>query len=599
MRRLLTRRKLGSLAGHCFGSQFMTMSTRITRRDPRPIPDDLASAVHPVLAQVLASRDVRSASELEYGLEKLHPATDLAGIHVAVGLLAEALAQQKRILVVADFDADGATGCAVAVRGLRLLGAAHVDYVVPNRFEFGYGLTPEIVAIAAAREPDLLITVDNGISSIDGVAAAAARGIPVIVTDHHLPGQRLPEAAAIVNPNQPGDDFSSKCLAGVGVMFYVLVALRAALRANNWFAERGLKEPNLGRLLDLVALGTVADVVPLDSNNRILVAQGLARIRSGRAHAGVAALLESGGRDLERLTAADLAFAVAPRLNAAGRLTDMTLGIECLLCDDPQKAAEMAKTLDELNRERRGIEARMRDQAMLQVEALSLDSEERLPYGLCLFDADWHPGVVGIVASRIKERLNRPVIAFAPDGDDGLKGSARSVSGVHIRDVLDTIAARNEGLISKFGGHAMAAGLSVERAHYDEFCSAFDLEVRRHLSVEDLRGTILSDGTLPSEDIGLTLARLLRGAGPWGQAFPEPVFDGEFEVMQSRIVGESHLKLTLRAADGTEPVDAIAFNALDYWPSEAKVVRLAYRLDVNYFRGRETAQLIVEHAEAA
>ena len=574
------------------------MSSRISRREATPVPDELADAVHPVLARVLAARDVLSVSELDYGLEKLYPASLLSGMDDAVALLVDALEKEKRILVVADFDADGATGCAVAVRGLRLLGAAHVDYVVPNRFEFGYGLTPEIVAIAAQRTPDLLVTVDNGISSVDGVAAAAARDIPVIVTDHHLPGKQLPAAAAIVNPNQHGDSFPSKCLAGVGVMFYLLIALRAALRTAGWFNARGLEQPNLGKLLDLVALGTVADVVPLDANNRILVSQGVSRIRAGRVQPGVAALLEIAGRDRERLTAADLAFAVAPRLNAAGRLKDMALGIECLLCDDAIAAAEMAATLDKLNRERRDIEVRMRDQALAQVEALSLDSEEVLPYGVCLYDGDWHPGVVGIVASRIKERLNRPVIAFALDGEDTLKGSARSVPGVHVRDALEAVAARHPGLLSKFGGHAMAAGLSLERARFDEFRAAFDTEVRRHLGAGDLRGTILSDGPLETADIALPLARVLRGAGPWGQGFPEPVFDGEFEVHSSRVVGECHMKLSLSAGDRGVPVDAIAFNALDYWPRDAKVVRIAYKLDVNFFRGKETAQLIVEHAEA-
>lgn len=573
------------------------MSTRISRRAAKPVPEDLAEALHPVVARVLAARDVLSVSELDYRLEKLHPATMLAGMDDAVALLVDALAHDKRILVVADYDADGATGCAVAVRGLRLLGAAHVDYLVPNRFEFGYGLTPEIVAVAEQRAPELLITVDNGISSVDGVAAAAALDVPVIITDHHLPGEHLPRAAAIVNPNQPGDNFPSKCLAGVGVAFYLLIALRAALRDRRWFDQRGLQQPNLGQLLDLVALGTVADVVPLDANNRILVAQGIARIRSGRLQPGVAALLEVAGRDSHHLTASDLAFAVAPRLNAAGRLTDMTLGIECLLCDDASLAAEMAATLDDLNRERRQIEARMRDQAMAQVENLRFENEETLPFGLCLFDPEWHPGVVGIVASRVKERLHRPVIAFAPDGKDALKGSARSVSGVHIRDALEAIATRHAGLLSKFGGHAMAAGLSLERARFDEFRAAFDVEVRRHLSAGDLRGVISSDGPLEPADIGLALARELRRAGPWGQGFPEPVFDGAFEVMSSRVVGESHLKLSLRAGDGAGPVDAIAFNALEYWPEGAKVVRLAYKLDVNRFRGRETAQLVVEYAE--
>ncbi len=574
------------------------MGSRISRRKATPVPEGLAGALHPVLARVLAARDVLSVSELDYGLEKLYPASLLTGMDDAVALLVDALEKEKRILVVADFDADGATGCAVAVRGLRLLGAAHVDYVVPNRFEFGYGLTPEIVAIAAQRAPDLLVTVDNGISSIDGVAAAAARDIPVIVTDHHLPGERLPAAAAIVNPNQPGDGFPSKCLAGVGVMFYLLIALRATLRTAGWFDARGVAQPNLGKLLDLVALGTVADVVPLDANNRILVAQGVSRIRAGRAQPGVTALLEVAGRDRGRLTASDLAFAVAPRLNAAGRLTDMALGIECLLSDDHKAAAEMAATLDELNRERRDIEARMGDQALAQVEALGLGSEEALPFGVCLYHGDWHPGVVGIVASRIKERLNRPVIAFALDGEDTLKGSARSVAGVHVRDALEAVAARHPGLLSKFGGHAMAAGLSLERARFDEFRGAFDTEVRRHLGAEDLRGTILSDGPLETADIALPLARELRSAGPWGQGFPEPVFDGEFEVQSSRVVGELHMKLSLRAGDRAPSVDAIAFNALDYWPRDAKVVRIAYKLDVNYFRGRETAQLIVEHAEA-
>jgi single-stranded-DNA-specific exonuclease len=574
------------------------VTTRIARREAPPVPEALAGALHPVLARVLAARNVLSVSDLDYGLEKLHPAANLAGVEHAVALLEDAIAEDKRILIVADFDADGATGCAVAVRGLRLMGARHVDYVVPNRFEFGYGLTPEIVAIAEKRAPDLLITVDNGISSIEGVAAAAAHDIPVIVTDHHLPGERLPEAAAVVNPNQPGDDFPSKCLAGVGVMFYLLIALRAALRDKGWFAARDIADPNLGRLLDLVALGTVADVVPLDANNRILVAQGIARIRSGRTWAGIAALLDVAGRDRQRLTAADLAFAVAPRLNAAGRLTDMTLGIECLLSDDPRAAADMAARLDGLNRERREIEARMRDQAMAQVDALGLESSETLPFGLCLYDGEWHPGVVGIVASRVKERLHRPVIAFAPDGEHTLKGSARSVTGVHIRDALDTIAARHSGLISKFGGHAMAAGLSLEREHFDAFRAAFDTEVRRHLSAGDLRGTILSDGPLEPADIGLALARELRRAGPWGQGFPEPVFDGEFEVVSARVVGDLHMKLALRVADGAQPVDAIAFNAVETWPRDAKFVRLAYRLDVNHFRGRDSAQLVVEHAEA-
>ena len=571
-------------------------ASRIARREVAPHGLGLGDALHPVLARVYAARAVRCASELEYGLDALHGAQALSGIEAAVDLLRDALAADRRIVVVADFDADGATGAAVAVRGLRALGAMHVEYVAPNRFEFGYGLTPEIVDVAAVREPDLLVTVDNGISSVEGVAAARARGIPVIITDHHLPGDRLPAAAAIVNPNQPGDDFPSKCLAGVGVVFYVLVALRARLREEGWFEAKGMEVPNLARLLDLVALGTVADVVPLDYNNRILVAQGLARIRAGRAHPGVRALLEVAGRDPSRLVASDLAFAVAPRLNAAGRLTDMTLGIECLLCDQLDRARQMAATLDGLNRERRDIEADMRDQALAQVDRLHLEGEVNLPFGVCLFDPDWHQGVVGILAARMKERLHRPVIAFAPDNGELIKGSARSVPGLHIRDALDAVAARHPGLISRFGGHAMAAGLTLARDHLDPFREAFDEEVRRHLDEGDLLGVLLTDGALEPPDFGLDLARALRAAGPWGSGFPEPLFDGEFEVLEQRVVGEHHVKLKVRPTGSDARIDAIAFNAAADWPRD-RMLRLAYRLDVNRYRGMESAQLVVELAE--
>jgi single-stranded-DNA-specific exonuclease len=573
------------------------VTRRIARRQVEQVPSELADSVHPVVARVLCARGVRSTADVDYALERLHPARVLRGIDTAVDLLVDALENDKRVVVVADFDADGATGCAVAIRGLRLMGASRVDYLVPNRFEYGYGLTPEIVAVAAGKEPDLLITVDNGISSIEGVAAASERNIPVIVTDHHLPGATLPEAAAIVNPNQPGDDFPSKCLAGVGVMFYLLAGLRAELRERDWFAARDIPEPNLAQLLDLVALGTVADVVPLDGNNRILVAQGLARIRAGRCQPGVAALLQVAGRSVERACATDLAFAVAPRLNAAGRLTDMALGIECLVSDDADAARDMASSLDRLNHERRDIEARMGAEAMEQVASLRLEREDALPHGLCLFDPRWHPGVVGIVASRVKERLHRPVIAFAPDGDDDLKGSARSVSGLHIRDALDAVATRHPRLLSKFGGHAMAAGMSLRREHLEEFRDAFDAEVRRHLGAEDMRGVVLSDGEIAGAEINLVLARELRDAGPWGQGFPEPLFDGEFEVVDRRVVGELHLKLKLRADGADHPLDAIAFNAREHWPTESRHVRLAYRLDVNHYRGTESAQLVVEHVE--
>ncbi|MDE2088781.1 MAG: single-stranded-DNA-specific exonuclease RecJ, partial [Gammaproteobacteria bacterium] len=465
-------------------------------------------------------------------------------------------------------------------------------------FEYGYGLTPEIVAVAAQQSPDLIITVDNGISSLDGVAAARALGIQVLITDHHLPGVRLPEADAIVNPNLPDDVFPSKHLAGVGVIFYVLAALRARLREESWFTRMGTAEPNLAQFLDLVALGTVADVVPLDHNNRILVDQGLQRIRAGQCCAGVLALLEVAGRRRENLVAADLGYAVAPRLNAAGRLQDMSLGIECLLCDDPQAARTMARRLDELNRDRREIETEMQDQALAALAALDLDPE-RLPVGLCLFDERWHQGVIGILAARIKERLHRPVIAFAPAGTDEIKGSARSVSGLHIRDALDAVAAGNPGLITRFGGHAMAAGLSLTRERLPAFSDAFDREVRRHLSGDDLRGVIHSDGELTETELSLELAELLRAAGPWGQGFPEPVFDGVFEVVNRRVVGERHLKLQLRSSRASSCIDAIAFNAAEPAPAEGERVCIAYRLDVNDYRGLRSLQLIVEHLEPA
>ncbi|HKJ10527.1 MAG TPA: single-stranded-DNA-specific exonuclease RecJ, partial [Gammaproteobacteria bacterium] len=454
---------------------------------------------------------------------------------------------------------------------------------------------PEIVAVAAARQPQLIMTVDNGVSSIEGVAAARARGIRVVVTDHHLAGERLPAADAIVNPNLAGNPFPSKHLAGVGVAFYVLLALRARLRAAGWFGRGGGREPNLAELLDLVALGTVADVVPLDHNNRILVHQGLCRIRAGRCVPGIAALLELAGRDRGRITASDLGFVVGPRLNAAGRLQDMSLGIECLLADDPGRAREMASRLDQLNRERRTIEAEMQAQALEELERLHLDGDG-LPTGLCLFDERWHQGVIGILASRIKERLHRPVIAFAQAAEGELKGSARSVAGLHIRDALDAVAARHPTLIDRFGGHAMAAGLSLPRAHLEAFQAAFDEVVRERLDDDALRGVIYSDGELAAEDFSLDTAERLRNAGPWGQGFPEPVFDGLFEVRSRRVVGERHLKLTVIPQGTAAVLDAIAFNQADgEYAAAGATVRLAYRLDVNEFRGARSVQLVVEH----
>ncbi|WP_349616119.1 single-stranded-DNA-specific exonuclease RecJ [Azotobacter salinestris] len=567
------------------------------RIEPRPLPERLPDLgdLPPLLTRLYAARGVQSAAELDKGLARLLPYGRLKGIEGAVELLVEALRERRRILFVGDFDADGATASTVGVLGLRLLGAAHVDYLVPNRFEYGYGLTPEIVAVALARQPELLVTVDNGISSLDGVAAARAAGLRVLVTDHHLPGHELPAADAIVNPNQPGCEFPSKAMAGVGVIFYVLLALRARLRELGWFAGR--TEPNLAELLDLVALGSVADVVPLDANNRILVHQGLARIRAGRARPGLRALLEVAGRDHRRITSTDLGFILGPRLNAAGRLDDMSLGIECLLCEDEGLAREMAVQLDQLNQDRKAIEQGMQREALAQLKELPV---EALPFGLCLFEPDWHQGVIGILASRLKERYHRPAIAFADAGDGLLKGSARSVPGFHIRDALDAVAARQPGLISKFGGHAMAAGLSLPQANFAAFAAAFDAEVRRQLSADDLTRRLLSDGQLGVEEFHLDLARALRQAGPWGQHFPEPLFHGIFQVVRQRLVGERHLKLVVRSECGALQLDAIAFNVdREQWPNPGVCwVELAFRLDVNEYRGQESVQLVVVHIEA-
>jgi single-stranded-DNA-specific exonuclease len=566
------------------------------RIDLRLLPDTLPDLgdLPPLLSRLYAARGVQSITELDKGLARLIPYQQLRGMPAAVELLVQALQQRQRILIVGDFDADGATASTVGMLGLRMLGAAHVDYLVPNRFEFGYGLTPEIVAVALAREPDLLVTVDNGISSVEGVLAAKNAGLKVLVTDHHLPGSELPLADAIVNPNQPGCDFPSKALAGVGVIFYVLLALRARLRELDWFTQTGLKEPNLAELLDLVALGSVADVVPLDANNRILVHQGLARIRAGRARPGLKAILEVAGRQAERISSTDLGFILGPRLNAAGRLDDMSLGIECLLCEDEALAREMAVQLDQLNQDRKAIEQGMQREALAQLKDLPLQD---MPFGLCLFEADWHQGVIGILASRMKERYHRPTIAFADAGNGVLKGSARSVPGFHIRDALDAVAARHPQLISKFGGHAMAAGLSLPQEHFAAFAAAFDGEVRRQLGEDDLTGRLLSDGQLGAEEFHLELARALRHAGPWGQHFPEPLFHGMFQLVQQRLVGEKHLKMILKSECGSVQLDGIAFNIdRDLWPNASvRWAEVAYKLDVNEFRGRESVQLMVVH----
>ncbi len=534
--------------------------------------------------------------QLRLDLDRLLPPGRLLHADRAARMLADALAEGARILVVGDFDADGATSSALAVTALRSFGADQVGFLVPNRFEYGYGLTPEIVELAAGRAPDLLITVDNGISSLEGVSAAKRAGIATLVTDHHLPGDRLPEAEVIVNPSQPGCDFPSKNLAGVGVIFYVMLALRAELRARDWFRQRGIPEPNLGDLLDLVALGTVADVVPLDYNNRILVAGGLQRIRAGRARPGILALLQAAGRNPATVVASDLGFAVGPRLNAAGRLDDMSVGIECLLSDEPDAASRLAARLDRLNLDRRVIEQDMQRDALLALEQLELDEAGEPPPALTLYRPGWHQGVIGILASRVKDRLHRPTIAFADAENGELKGSARSIPGLHIRDVLDAVAARNPGLITRFGGHAMAAGLSLARSAYPEFSRAFVSEVARHAGELNFEAVIDSDGELSESEFDLELATRLRFAGPWGQQFPEPLFDGRFRVLEQRLVGERHLKLVLSPSGGTACLDAIAFN-IDpgRWPDQSvDELELAYRLDVNEYRGRRSLQLIVE-----
>jgi single-stranded-DNA-specific exonuclease len=551
------------------------------------------AGLHPVLARVYAARGIDAPEQLGRRLQELLPDQRMKGMAAAVARLVAAIERRQSILIVGDFDCDGATSTAVALLGLRMLGAAEVDYLVPNRFEYGYGLSPEIVDVAAVHKPDLLITVDNGISSIEGVARANALGIDVIVTDHHLAAAQLPAACAIVNPNQPGCEFVAKSTCGVGVVFYVLIALRRALQQRGRLTGA---PPNLAALLDLVALGTVADVVPLERNNRALVWQGIARIRAGQARPGLLALIEVAGRNRARLVASDLGFAIAPRLNAAGRLDDMSIGIECLLEDDDERALEMARSLDDLNRERRGIEQEMQQQALELLGRLSLN-DRALPFGLCLYDPSWHQGVIGILASRIKERVHRPVIAFAPGDAGEVKGSGRSIAGFHLRDGLDAVAARHPGLLKKFGGHAMAAGLSLAEDRLDEFYRAFDAEVQRQLDGDDLTQRILTDGELPHSAFSMELAELLRNAGPWGHHFPEPRFEGRFHLLQQRIVGQRHLKLVVTPEAGSLALDAIAFNVDPLvWPDPSvEKVRLVYRLDVNEFRGQCSLQLMVDH----
>jgi single-stranded-DNA-specific exonuclease len=554
--------------------------------------------LHPVLERIYLARGLTSEADLDRTLARLPSPWLLSGMEAMVTHLVTAIDEGKRISIVADFDADGATSCAVAVKGLQLLGAGQVSFIVPNRFEYGYGLTPEIVDLVKQQKPDMIITVDNGISSIDGVKAAKESGLTVLVTDHHLPGHELPAADAIVNPNLPDDKFPSGSLAGVGVIFYVLMALRSRLREQHWFDRHQIQEPNLGQLLDYVALGTVADVVPLDQINRILVYQGLLRIRTGRGHPGLNALIEISGKRLQSISSSDLGFALGPRLNAAGRMDDMSLGIECLLTDDPAHAKEIALQLDELNNDRREIEGQMKNEAIALLKEMKTLDEHHLPAGVCLFNADWHQGVIGILASRIKDRLHRPVIAFASAGKDEIKGSARSIPGVHIRDVLSDIAAEHPKLLSKFGGHAMAAGLSLKMHDYPSFALAFDEMVRKRLTNVDLELKIYSDGELSENELSIEFAELLQNAGTWGQEFPEPVFDGVFNVIQARIVGQRHLKLVLRKTDGDLLIDAIAFyvDRPEQWLG-LRTCRAVYKLDINEFRGNRNVQFILQYLE--
>jgi single-stranded-DNA-specific exonuclease len=543
--------------------------------------------IDPLHARLYAMRGLTDAAQLDYSLAQLAPISSLENIDEAANLVLAK--REQRILVVGDFDVDGATSTALVLRCLREFGFKDVDYLVPNRFEYGYGLSPEIVDVAAGRAPGLIITVDNGVSSVEGVARANELGIPVLVTDHHLPGNELPAAAVIVNPNLQGSKFVSRNLAGVGVAFYLMARVGRMLEDQG--QKGAAKIP--ARYLDLVSLGTVADVVPLDHNNRVLVQQGLLRMRAGHAVPGIAALLRQAGRTPERCISTDLGFAVGPRINAAGRLEDISIGIECLLTDDADKASEYARVLDQINSERRDIEATMREQAFTAVDKLG---EQQWPSCVCVYDRSWHQGVVGLIAARVKERCHRPVIAFAREDETFLKGSARSIQGVHVRDLLEAVATVRPGLIEKFGGHAMAAGLTIAEASLPEFKKTAAQQMKRLYPQADFSGAIVTDGPLPQASLNLGFARSLRDAGPWGSAFPEPVWSGDFAVLEQRTVGEHHLKLRVRPVDGGGTMDAIAFNQAG--PVYRGVVQMAYKLDVNEFRGIENPQLVVEQIAA-
>ena len=555
----------------------------ISRTTPRQSVIENLGNIDPLHARLFAMRGLTTADELDYGLAALAPVSALENVDEAASLVIAKRAE--RIIIIGDFDVDGATSTALVIRCLRAFGFGDVEYLVPNRFDYGYGLSPEIVKVAAERSPRLLITVDNGISSVDGVAKANELGIPVLVTDHHLPGDTLPEAAVIVNPNLAGSQFPSRNLAGVGVAFYLMARIGRMLEEQG--QAGAAKIP--ARYLDLVALGTVADVVPLDHNNRILVQQGLMRMRAGQAVPGIEAILKQAGRTMSRCVSTDLGFAVGPRINAAGRLEDISIGIECLLTDNAQTASEYARLLDQINSERRDIESTMRDQAFRFVDKLG---EQRWPNCVCVYEASWHQGIVGLIAARVRERCHRPVIAFAREDEHFLKGSARSIPGVHIRDLLEAISTVHPGLIDKFGGHAMAAGLTLAESGLDVFKKAAADQMRRLYPGADFSGAIVTDGSLPDTALNLKFARSLRDAGPWGSAFPEPLWSGDFSIVEQRTVGESHLKLRVRPASGGSIIDAIAFNQAG--PAYRGVVQLAFKLDVNEFRGVENPQLVVE-----
>ncbi|NMP15024.1 single-stranded-DNA-specific exonuclease RecJ [Thalassotalea sp. Y01] len=567
------------------------------RRRQQPSDIGFGEDLHPILRHIYASRGITKQEQLEQALTVMLAPKQLLGIEQAADILIDAIDNKQRIIIVGDFDADGATSTALMMQGLGLLGSANHDFIVPNRFEYGYGLTPEISDLAKQAGADVIVTVDNGISCYEGVERAKQHGCTVVITDHHLPGAKLPPADAIVNPNQKGCNFASKALAGVGVAFYLMLMMRQRMRETDYFAEHNLSEPNLAVLLDLVALGTVADVVSLDQNNRILVAQGLKRIRAGATRPGVEALIEVAGKNQQKLHASDFGFGLGPRLNAAGRLDDMSLGIKCLLADDMYQARVIAAQLDDLNKERRQIEQGMQVEAEQILQKLNF-AQDNLPGALALYQDDWHQGVIGIVAGRIKEKYHRPTVVFA-QGDEGtIKGSARSIPGLHIRDLLEYMDSQHPRLIAKFGGHAMAAGLTIGEQDFVRFQQLFSQYAAEKLSDDLLQGVVLSDGELQPSYLNLDFAELLKQAGPWGQNFPEPVFDNTFTLVQQRIVGDKHLKLVVQLGDLV--VDAIAFNVdLSQWPNhQCQSLHIAYKLDINEFRGRQTVQLMVEHLQA-